>query len=202
MAIKVRDKIEFEGAGGRKAYLLWNKAEGRFEFSIDGDTVATIDDTGGMHAQRAVNVPALNAKVGATAGWVITGGTNISLATLPASQTASTLVIPISGLDVGDVINSVEVRGQADSAGNAITLVAAVMKVVNDAAGGHTNTSVKSVTLLNAVTADTLLDGTSGLITLDTPMAVAANEQYYVLLTGTTTGTTDIEISHLIVNIN
>jgi hypothetical protein len=63
-----------------------------------------------------------NAKAGATAGWVITAGTNICHATLPASQTSSTLVVPIP-CNIGDTITAVSATGQVESAGGNVTLV-------------------------------------------------------------------------------
>lgn len=152
-----------------------------------------------LNANKRLSIPALHGKVGATAGWVITAGTNIALATLPASQTGSTLIIPILGLEVGDIIVSLEVHGQVDSGGNAVTVAADLRKAKSDAAAGHTDSSVEaSSTMVNAVTADTLIDA---LITVDPQQVVADDEVYYLLLTGTTLGTTDVEISNIVANI-
>ena len=52
------------------------------------------------------------AKVGGTAGFVVGAADNLPyVATLPASQSGSTLVIPIDGLNVGDVITGFRVVG-------------------------------------------------------------------------------------------
>lgn len=182
------------------------RENGIFPTSPDDPTpvlrVAGVDKPGMLAPSKRLTIPALHGKVGATAGWVITGGTNIALATLPASQTGSTLVIPILGLEVGDTIQSIEVHGQVESAGNAVTVAADLRKAKSDAAGGHTDSSVEAnATLVNAVTADTLLDATSGLITVSPEAVVDDDEVYYLLLTGTTLGSTDVEISNIVVNI-
>ena len=50
--------------------------------------------------------------MGGTAGFVVGAADNLPyVATLPASQSGSTLVIPIDGLNVGDVITGFRVVG-------------------------------------------------------------------------------------------
>lgn len=138
-----------------------------------------------------------NAKVGATAGWVITGGTNIAHATLPASQTSSTLVVPIP-CDIGDKITAVGVTGQVESAGNNVTLVLSVRKLTTAAAD---NTDAELGTdNVGTLTADTLLSssnlGVTGLSEI-----VAEGETVYALLTGTTAASTDIDLTSLVVTV-
>lgn len=182
--------------GGKKGDVEFDSSNSAFKFLVDGVQVA------GAKLARRLNIPALHGKVGATAGWVITGSTNLPLATVPASQTGSTLVVPIIGLEVGDVISSIEVHGQVDSAGNAVTLAAALRKYKSAAAGGGTDSeAIASANIANAVTADTLLNATAGKITAGSTITVAEDEAYYVLLTATTGATTDIEISNVVVNI-
>lgn len=195
MALKTRKELIFYDAQGEGARLEYDRVNGKMTFYI-GDTAV-------MSARDAVQkiVPALNAKVGATAGWVITAGTDKSLATLPASITAGTLVIPITGLDVGDIVTAVAAVGQVDSAGNNVTLVMSVRKITNDAAGGHTDAEIGTDNV-GTLTADTLLTDANGNLKVSSlTETMAADEQLYVLLTGTTAGTTDIEISHLVVTV-
>ncbi len=140
-----------------------------------------------------------NAKVGATAGWVITGGTDIDHATLPASQTASTLVVGIPGLQVGDVVTAFAVGGQVESAGGNVTLVASLRKVTNVAAD---NTDAEIATdNVGTLVADTKLSSANLGATLVTPEVMAADEKLYLLLTGTTAGSTDVDITHLTVTV-
>ena len=138
------------------------------------------------------------AKVGATAGWVITAGTDIGHATLPASQTGSTLVVPLPPLPVGTTILGWGVAGQVESAGGNVTLAGDLRKLTN-AAADNTDASV-STDNVGTLTADTILSqanlGATGLSEV-----VAANESFYVLLTGTTAASTDIDVTHLILDL-
>lgn len=139
-----------------------------------------------------------NAKVGATAGWVITAGTDICHATLPASQTSSTLVVPITGLSIGSTLTAVSAQGQVESAGGNVTLVMSVRKLTNAAAD---NTDAELGTdNVGTLTADTKITsaelGVTGLTEV-----LAADESLYVLFTGTTAASTDIDLTHLIITV-
>lgn len=130
-----------------------------------------------------------HAKVGATSGWAVNAADNIAyLATCPASQTASTLVVPVSGLLVGDKITAFSVVGQIESAGNTVTLDADLRKHTA-AAADPSDASVGSITQIS-VTADTAV-ATSKTGLSET---VAADETFYVLLTATTGASTDIAL--------
>lgn len=152
---------------------------------------------------RLAQVLCLNAaegKAGATAGWAQPTAhasfTNTSVAGLPASQTASTWVIPVSGLKVGDIITDFSVQAQIESAGGTVTLDADLRKITNVAAN-PTDASLGTITQV-AVTADTKVASSK---TLATPEVVAADEAYYILLTGTTAASTDIQLSGCTVTI-
>lgn len=139
-----------------------------------------------------------NAKVGATAGWVITAGTNICHATLPASQTNSTLVVPITGLSIGSTLTAVSAQGQVESAGGNVTLVMSVRKLTN-AAADNTDAEIGTDNV-GTLTADTKITsaelGVTGLTEV-----LAADESLYVLFTGTTAASTDIDLTHLIITV-
>lgn len=126
------------------------------------------------------------AKIGATAGWVLGGGAVNTgfVATLPASQTGSTLVVPITGLEAGDVITGFFMVGGIESAGNTTTLQITLYRHAS-AAGAPTNTSIASLSAQVSVTANTELTaataGRSGL-----GVTVAKTHSYYFLLQGTT----------------
>jgi hypothetical protein len=162
------------------------------------------DKSGNFYAQNIIsggrftqNVQ--SAKVGGTAGWVVAGTTNLPLVTLPASQTGSTLVIPIDGLKVGDTIKGFNLIGQIESAGGAVTLDAALRKITN-AAAGFTDALVSAITQV-AVTADTALvlanAGKS-----DLTEVVGIDETFYILVTATTAASTDVEIQGVTVITN
>jgi hypothetical protein len=130
-------------------------------------------------------------KVGGTAGWTVGGGAvNTGLtATMAASQTAGTLVVPITGLKVGDTITAFSVVGQIESAGGTVTLDADLRKLTA-AAADPTDASLGTITQIS-VTADAIISASK---TLETPEVVAAGETFYVLLTGTTGASTDIAL--------
>ncbi len=139
-----------------------------------------------------------NAKVGATAGWVITAGTDKMHATLPASQTGSTLVVPIDNLCVGDTVTAVSVQGQVESAGNNVTLTMDVRKQTN-AAADNTDASLATDNV-GTLTSDTKITSAELGVSSLTEV-LATDEALYVLLTGTTAASTDIDLTHLVVTV-
>lgn len=139
-----------------------------------------------------------NAKVGATAGWVVTAGTNICHATLPASQTSSTLVVPITGLQIGDTITGVSATGQVESAGGAVTLTMSIRKLTTAAAD---NTDAQLGTDdVGSLVADTVLSS-SNLVVTGLTEIIAEGETIYALFTGTTAAVTDIDLTGLVVTV-
>lgn len=150
-------------------------------------------------AGRQVVVPICgNAKVGATGGWVITAGTNICHATLPASQTGSTLVVPITGLEIGDTLTGVSVTGQVESAGNNVTCVMSVRKLTT-AAGANVDAELGTDNV-GTLTADTLISSDNLEVTGLTEV-LAKGETVYALFTATTAASTDIDITGLVVTV-
>lgn len=145
----------------------------------------TLERTG----QQYVQIAAGDCKVGATAGWVVAAGANNPLVTCPASQSGSTLVIPIKvPLKVGWTITAFSIIAQIESAGGTVTLDADLRKTTN-AAGDPTDGSVGAITQVS-VTADTAVAAAkTGLSEV-----VAATETFYILVTATTAGSTDIAL--------
>lgn len=138
-----------------------------------------------------------HAKVGATAGWVVNAADDLGLlATCPASQTSSTLVVPVSGLKVGDTITDFSVVGQIESAGNTVTLDAN-LRVLTAATADVTDASLDSITQISE-TADAIVSASK---TLGSPHVVAADETFYVLLTATTAASTDIALQGVTVTV-
>jgi hypothetical protein len=164
------------------------------------DVSGTVTLTGAVtRAGRQMIVPIQgNSKVGATAGWVITAGTNKSHATLPASQTSSTLVVAIPGLEVGDTVTAVAAVGQVESAGGNVTLVMSVRKQV--AAAADNTDSELGTDNVGTLVADTLLSSANLGVTGLTEV-LAADEIVYVLFTGTTAASTDIDLLSLVVTV-
>lgn len=138
-----------------------------------------------------------SAKLGTTAGWVIDTNDNLGLAaTCQASRTAATLVIPITGLKVGNKITAFSVVGQIESAGGTVTLDANLRKLTA-AASDVTDASVGSITQIS-VTADSIISSAKTGLT----EVVAANETFYVLLTATTAAATDIALQGITVTVS
>ena len=164
-----------------------------------GGTMTILSTATFSRAGRQIVTPVCgNAKVGATSGWVITAADNISQGTLPASQTASTLIVPITGLEIGDTLTGLSVSGQVESAGNAATLVLSVRKTVAAAAG---NTDAELGTdNVGSLVADTLISSATLAVTGLTEV-VAEGEAFYALLTGTTAASTDIALNSIIATI-
>jgi len=136
------------------------------------------------------------AKVGGTSGWTVAAADDISLATVAASETAGTLVVPINiPLKVGWTITAFSVVGQIESAGGTATLDADLRKHTA-AAGDVADASVGAITQIS-VTADTAFDDEkTGLAEV-----VAADETFYVLLTATTAASTDVALMGVTVTV-
>lgn len=149
---------------------------------------------------RQVFVPAGDAVAGATAGWVVTGADD-GLARLPASQTNSTLVVPLKGLHVGDTVTGVSVIGQVESAGANVSFTLDVRKSTA-AAADFTDASLDTAAS-GTLTAQTLITsaGTEVAVTGLTEV-LAEGESLYALITGTTAALTDIAVSGLLVTYN
>ncbi len=139
-------------------------------------------------------------KVGATAGWTVGAASDLHSYLLPASQTNSTLVVPIGGLKVGDIITGFSLVGQIESAANHATITADLRKLTA-AAADLTDASVGAMAAALDVTADTIISATNASKTGLTE-TVAADESFYVLLTGTTAANTDIALQGVLVTIN
>jgi len=122
--------------------------------------------------------------------------TDDGTADVAASQTAATAVFPISGLHVGDVINSFRIVGGLTSAGGTVTVDADLRKVTK-ASGGVTDASVGAITQVS-VTASAALDtAKTGL-----DETVADDFQYYVLVTITTGASCAAKITGIEVDLN
>lgn len=136
------------------------------------------------------------AKVGATSGWTVAAADDKSLATCAASQTAATLIIPITvPLKVGWIITGFSVVGQIESAGNTVTLDADLRKHTT-AAADVADASVGTITQVS-VTADTAVSTAKTGLT----ETVAATETFYVKLTATTAASTDIALQGVTITV-
>lgn len=134
---------------------------------------------------------------GSGAGWTIDADNALPLATLGAGATTEVLLMPISGLWVGDTVTSVGVVGQVESAGNNVSISLDVRKVTA-AAADITDASI-GTDASGTLTADTILSA-SNLGVTGLSEVIAADEMLYVTITGTTAASTDIAIMGLAVS--
>lgn len=142
----------------------------------------------------------MDGKVGAGAGWTVRAAANSWLATVAASQTAGTLVIPLHGLKPGDRIRGYHLLGQIESAGNAVTLDAqlyrstvAAADVSTAAVGGTSMTQLSK-------SADSKINRENTKKEFN-PITVGSDETYFLLLTCTTLGSTDLALMGAVVYI-
>jgi hypothetical protein len=110
---------------------------------------------------------------------------------MAASQTAGTLVIPLDNLTVGDTITGFRIVAQVESAGNAVTIDAALRAVTNVAAE-PTDAAIGSGMTQVSVIADTAVSQAKTGLT----EVVTSGKSYYLLVTATTLGSTDIILQH------
>lgn len=172
---------------------------GQTVFKITDEGIETLKVSGSEKSKTLV-ISAANAKAGATAGWVVGAGDNKALSTLPAEQTSSTLVVPISGLQVGDIITGFYGVGQIESAGGAAS-ISIDLRVMDAAAADVADASVDAMDAPLSVTADTIISSANAAKTDLTAKTVAADESYYFLVTATTAASTDIALQALVLNI-
>lgn len=165
---------------------------GAAKISSTLEVTGAITATGGIARTGVKRLFTANAKAGAGAGWTVNAGNDLgTLATMAASQTAGTLVCRLDGLKVGDTITAFHLIGQIESAGNVVTLDAD-LRALTAAAGDPTDASIAAMTQLS-VTADTAVTVAN---TAKTAIAevVAADKVYYMLITGTTNASTDVQL--------
>lgn len=155
-------------------------------------TATTITTTGLVRTGLVYGI-AGHPKVGTTAGWTVGTANNIGpIATVAASQTACTLVVPVNHIKVDDTITAFGVYASINSAGGAVTLDANLRKLVYGAAASATDSSIGSITQISVSTATAATAQKTGLTEV-----VAAGSRYYVLLTATTAASTTIELDHM-----
>lgn len=139
-------------------------------------------------------------KVGGTAGWTVRAAADTWMSTCAASATAGTLVIPLTGLEVGDIIVGHHLLGQCESAGNAAKINAEIYKFAPIAAASAASLIARSgpthAAARFSVIADTaLVEANTG---YNIPQAdwikIAEGLSYFALITATTAGSTDFEL--------
>lgn len=153
-----------------------------------------------MATRVIARIFALAAKVGTTAGWVVNAANNLGkLATIPASQANSTLVIPLDGFKVGDTITAWALNGSLQSAGANVTIIGDLRCLTANAAGA-TDASIGVMAAALTVVANTVLSAANaGKVAIG--HVVAVGETFYLLVTATTAAATTEEIQSVVVTV-
>lgn len=166
--------------------------------TADAATITTLTPTSIVRASQTFQLGrGGTAKAGTTAGWVVNAANNLgTIATVPQSQTGSTLVVAIPNLHVGDTITGFSIYSSLNSGGNTITLDANLRSLTIGAAASGTDASIGSITQVSVTAATASTATKSGLSTV-----VAAGVNYYLLLTATTGASCTIELSQIEVTV-
>jgi hypothetical protein len=161
-------------------------------YNLDQLSVAALTHTGAL-TRTAQTYTFTDAKLGSTgSGWVVNAAADLWSSTCPASQTSETLIIPVSGLHVGDIITGGNLVGQVESAGGSVQINIELRKLTA-AAADLTDATVSDIVRATAITADAILSVSN--TTLGTMNeTVGADETFYFLVTATTAGSTDIAL--------
>lgn len=167
--------------------------------SRDNVTTFQVDDDGCpivvRLAQRATI--ATGAKIGATSGFAVNAATDKGiLATCPASQTASTLVIPLTGLKVGHTLQSFTVNGNVISVGGAVTVDASLRSLTPNAAGA-TDAAVATGAMTQVPASANLLLSNANATKAAIGQVIAAGVTYYLLVKVTTAAATSVEVDNV-----
>lgn len=142
------------------------------------------------------------AKVGATAGWTAgTAAADTSLAALPQSQTAATLIIPVTGLKIGDVITGAFLLGEIIATSTGDTLDCALHSQLG-VAGSITDTNLGSMTQYVSASVNDLFTSKNTKILLTEEHTIVEGESFYLILTGTTAASNSMKIHGAVVNVH
>lgn len=181
-----------EDSSGSGTYINTQKKDILVRFNISAYTSGDVDVVLVPKPDSVFLVNAAGqAKVGATAGFVVAAAANTALVTCPASQTAATCVIPVPHLGQGKVIKGFHLVGQVESAGNTATVDCALRKHTA-AAADVADAAVASMAQVSC-TADTILSYKNTLFDGINEI-VGEDETFYFLVTVTTAASTDVAL--------
>lgn len=170
----------------------------------DGVTALQINDDGVPVLVRLAQQKFLNvgAKVGATSGAVVASADNKGImATVPASQTGSTIVMRLNDLKIGATLIGFNLIGNVISAGGTVT-VDMSLRSLTSAASGAVDAAVSGGGMTQvSVTANTLLSALNTAIT-GLSVQTVAGVSYYLLITVTTAASTSVELEGVVVSYN
>lgn len=170
---------------------LWMRF--RIEDIEDENTSGSItwtltEDFDATHTKMVSN----GGRVGATSGWTFAPDTG-ALGQLPASNTGSTMVVPLD-LEEGDIIIGYNLHGQIEGDDGTGSIHVTMNKLT--AAADDLTVSVLGA-MSDDVTsqeADLLLSSSNTGVTLAVPEELTVDEVVYLVITGTTLSVTDIDL--------
>jgi len=136
-------------------------------------------------------------KYATSAGFSVDATNSSSLVTLPASKTDAKLVFHVPGLPVGSVIKGFNLVGQAESAGNNISMDAS-LAVATSVSTDVSEAVHESMDRL-ALTADAVLGAANTAKTFSEPRVLNEDENIYIILTGTTAASTDMALQGFVI---
>ena len=154
-----------------------SKADGHLD--LDADTSVDVNSDFTYTGHKDSQVLTANAFNVVDSDWTQQSDGSILL---DQNKSAKKLVIPISGLKVGDEIAGFRIVGSIGAKAGGTSTLDADLRKITKASGSITDASVGSMTQIAAV-ADAAVDNGS---TLGSAETVAADYQYYILVTGTT----------------
>lgn len=176
----VGDADDVLTAAGEHYFVLLNATTvANSDIQIMG-VEALVREPVSMATRMATNMK----KLGSSAGWSANPAANTDESTCPISQTAAELVIPLTGLRIGDRITSFWPVGQVVSV--AACTVDVSLRKITGAAADLVDASVAAITQVS--TAVNLELGTAHAKTGLSSEVVGADETFYFLITATTDG--------------
>ena len=167
-----------------------------------GETFSTITlnkaDGSFQRNEQVYHVPITSGFTGGTSSLgYVKNGRDYSSVTLAQNATADTWVVALPRLHNGDVITSIGIHGQLDSAGNAGT-IDYELRSITPTTAGHTDASIQAGTQI-AKSADYLVNETTA---LTTPYKIIDEASIYILITCTTAATVTVELTDIHITIN
>jgi hypothetical protein len=118
---------------------------------------------------------------------------------LPAAQTASTLVIPVTGVRVGDTITGFALEGSLQSVGAAVSITGELRMLTANAAGA-VDSSVGVMAAALSVVANTIVSSLNA-AKVGLAQVVAEGQSFYLLITATTAAVTTAEVQAVQLNV-
>lgn len=136
------------------------------------------------------------AKVGGTAGWTVNAGVDTFMSTCAASAANGTLIVPLTGLEVGDKIVGHHMVGQIESGGNAVNVFAKLYEFVPAAAASAAAVLAGTTGPTVTAIADAVISENNSLHVIGSAnhVVVNADKGYFAIIDAVTLASTDIEL--------